>query len=115
VQRVEEATATHWTKVMKSPRGGKYVRADFTRLRASPPREIVWEQEVEESPFERFLAQAVTEVELAPEGAGTLAAIRARRKLRGLARLGSFMVRRATRRQLDEALDGLAAACEGPS
>jgi hypothetical protein len=29
------------------------------------------------------------------------------RRLRGLSRLGGFMVRRATRKQLDEALDGL--------
>jgi uncharacterized protein YndB with AHSA1/START domain len=114
VQRVEEATATHWTKVMRSPKGGKAVRADFTLVRAEAPSSIAWEQEVEESPFERFLSEAVTEIELDPEEAGTLARIRVRRKLRGLARLGGLMVRRATARQLDEALEGLARVTEDP-
>ena len=35
-------------------------------------------------------------------------------KLRGSSRFGGFMVRRATRRQLDEALDGLGRAVGAP-
>jgi hypothetical protein len=45
---------------------------------------------------------------LEPDGEGrTRVELRAEQKLRGSYRFGGFMLRRATRRQLDEALDGL--------
>jgi len=107
VVRVEEATRLAWTKVLRTPRG-KTVRADFTRLAADEPRRLVWRQEVEESPFERLLSENVTELELEPaDGGATRVEIRAVQRLRGWARFGGFLFRRATRRKLDEALDGL--------
>ena len=106
VVRVEEATPLAWTKVLSTPKGAT-VRADFTRLSASEPRRIAWQQEIEESPFERLLSEAVTEVNLVPGSDGTRVELRTRQRPRGLARLGGFMFRRAARRKLDEALDGL--------
>jgi uncharacterized protein YndB with AHSA1/START domain len=107
VVRVEEASPVAWTKVLSTPKG-RVVRADFTRAEAEPPRRLVWRQELVESPFERILSEAVTEIALEPEGeAATRVELRALRRLRGLSRLGGLMVRPATRRQLDEALDGL--------
>ena len=107
VQRVEEATPTTWTKVLRTPKG-RSVRADYTRVAAEPERRLAWRQEVEESPFERILASAMTEVLLEPAGEeATKVALRATQRLRGMSRLGGFMVRRATSRQLDEALEGL--------
>jgi carbon monoxide dehydrogenase subunit G len=38
---------------------------------------------------------------------GTIVTLEVRQKLRGLSRFGGFMVKRATRQQLDEALDSL--------
>ena len=111
--RVEEASPAAWTKVMSTPKG-KPVRADFTRVRAQRPRELVWRQEIAESPFERILQQAVTEISLRPvDGKGTVVELRADQRLRGLARFGTLMVRRATARQLDEALRGLAQVAGG--
>jgi uncharacterized protein YndB with AHSA1/START domain len=113
VERVEEASAEAWTQVVRSSKG-KALRADFTRTEVDPPKALAWRQEVDESPFERFLSKAETRVSLEPAGAGrTRVEIRALRRLRGLARLGGPMVRRATRRQLDEALFGLARTTEG--
>jgi uncharacterized protein YndB with AHSA1/START domain len=107
VVRVEEASSDAWTKVLTSPKG-KSVRADFTRLEYRPPHLLAWRQEVEESPFERILSEGVTEISLEPTATGdTEVQLRLTQKLRGLARLGGFMVRLASRRQLDEALDGL--------
>jgi uncharacterized protein YndB with AHSA1/START domain len=106
VQRIEEVTPQTWTAVFQSSKG-KSLRADYTRTEADSPRTIAWRQEVEESPFERFLAEAATRISLAPAAGGTRVEIRLTRRLRGLALLGGFMVRRATRRQLDEALAGL--------
>jgi uncharacterized protein YndB with AHSA1/START domain len=107
VVRVEDATPGAWTKVLGTPKG-KTVRADFTRVASDPGRRLAWRQEVEETPFERILSEAVTEIELEPLGNGaTRVEIRTRQRPRGLARLGSFMFRRAARRKLDEALDGL--------
>ena len=110
VERVEEASAEAWTQVVRSSKG-KALRADFTRTEANPPMTLAWRQEVDESPFERFLSQAETRISLQDAGEGeTRVELRALRRLRGLARLGGPMVRRATRRQLDDALSGLARA-----
>ena len=107
VQRVEEVTGDAWTKVLRTPRG-KTVRADYTRVEWRPPKRIVWRQEVEESPFEAILDEAVTTVALEPEGeAETRIELIAEQELHGRYRFGGFMLRRATRRQLDEALDGI--------
>jgi carbon monoxide dehydrogenase subunit G len=112
VQRVEEATETAWTKVLASPRG-KTVRADYTLVDSQPEERLVWRQEVEESPFERILAESLTEIELEPENGSTKVRLESRMKLRGFARFGSFQLRRAARRQLTQALDGIEAALGG--
>ena len=107
VVRVEDATGDAWTKVMRAPRGG-IVRADYTRLESRPRTRLVWRQELEESPFERIFSSSVTEIELHPEGDGrTRVQLAAVQQLRGRFRLGSFMVRRASKRLLDDALDGI--------
>jgi uncharacterized protein YndB with AHSA1/START domain len=107
VQRVEEATAATWTMVLASPRG-KAVRADYTRLEARPPHQLVWRHEVAESPFERILSESLVTFELEPAAdAATRVAITARQRTRGFARFGFVQLRRAARRQLDAALDGL--------
>jgi hypothetical protein len=48
-------------------------------------------------------------VALEPVADVTQVTITLRQRMRGLARLGGFLIRRAGRRQLDEALDGLEA------
>jgi uncharacterized protein YndB with AHSA1/START domain len=107
VVRVEDASDDAWTKVMRAPRGG-IVRADYTRLESRPRTRLVWRQELEESPFERIFSSSVIEIELQPEGsAGSRVQLAAVQQLRGRFRLGSFMVRRASKRLLDEALDGI--------
>ena len=107
VARVEEATSLAWTKVMSTPKGTT-VRADFTRLAADEPRRIAWEQEIEESPFERILSENKTEVQLEPETDGaTRVELRSVQHLLGYSRFGGFLFRRATRRKLEAALDGL--------
>ena len=110
VVRVEEATSLAWTKVLSTPKGTT-VRADFTRLAAEAPRRIAWEQEIEESPFERILSENRTEVRLEPESDGaTRVQLQSVQHLRGYSRFGGFLFRRATRRKLDAALDGLEGA-----
>ena len=110
VERVEAVDAGRWTKVFMT-RKGHTVRADFELVDSRPPTLRAWRQEVEDSPFERVLGDAVTEVRIEPAGEGSSVTIEQRQKLRGLARLGRFLVRRATARVLDEALDGLERAC----
>ena len=108
VQRVEEASGAAWTTVLATPKGTS-IRVDCSLLEAEHPSRLSWRQELEESPFERILTESVTDVELEPAAAGTLVRLTAHLGLRGLSRLGGFQVSRATRRQLDEALDGLEA------
>lgn len=112
VTRVEDASPTAWTTVLRTPRG-RTIRADFTRTEYAPPRRMAWRQELAQSPFERILAEAVTEIELDEEGPDeTRVELRSLEQWRGRNRFGSFLARRAARRRLDEALDGLRRAVE---
>ncbi|MEA2381544.1 MAG: hypothetical protein QOH72_1515 [Solirubrobacteraceae bacterium] len=108
VQRVEAVDAERFTEVLGTDKG-RSVRADFRVLESRAPEVRRWTQEVEGSPFERLLRSAETEIRIAPDGAGgARVTVAIRQRLRGIGALGGFLVRGATRRQADEALDGLA-------
>jgi len=109
-QRVEAVDAQGWTSVLATEKG-KAVRADYRVLRSERPLARAWAQELDGSPFERILNEAVTEIELDRDSDGTRVTLGMRQRLRGMSRLGGFMVRSATARQLDEALEGLERAC----
>ena len=113
VVRVEDVIGDAWTNVLSTPRG-KIVRADFTRVAIDAPHRVTWRQELVESPFERIFAAAETEIALEEEGGETRVSITADERLRGRFRLGGFMVRRAARRRLDDALVGLQRALGRP-
>jgi len=106
VTRVEDATAHAWTTVLASPKG-KSVRMDYTRVEATEPTRLVWRQEVEQSPFERILAEATTSVELSEADEGTRVAIELDQKPRGWARLAPLQFRAAGKRQVEGAVEGL--------
>ena len=108
VERVEEVSESGWTMVLMSDRG-KPVRADYTLADSRPMELLEWNQELEETPFERMLSASRLVIQLVgDEGAGATAVkLRSTERLRGLARLGSPMVRRATRRRLSQALERL--------
>lgn len=108
-ERVEAVDDDAWTSVLRSQRG-KAVRADYRVEAHEPRRRRVWSQQLEGTPFERLVREHRTEVTLAPDGDNTAVTLTVTQKGRGTARLGSWMVRRATRRRLDEALDALAGA-----
>ena len=108
VERVEEASERGWTKVLRSPKGGKAVRADYTVVDAVPPTSVSWRHEVEESPFERIMSEARYDFDLEERASETLVRLRMQVRLRGFSRLGALQMRRATSRRLDEALEGLA-------
>jgi uncharacterized protein YndB with AHSA1/START domain len=114
VTRVEEASADAWTTVLSSPKG-KSVRVDYTRVEAEPERRLVWRQEVEESPFERILASATTEIELAPEASGTRVSVALDQRPRGWARFAPLQFRAAGRRQVRGAMEGLDAVFASPA
>jgi uncharacterized protein YndB with AHSA1/START domain len=106
VRRMEGVAEDRWTQVFITKRG-RPVRADFRLLTSDPPRRRSWTQEIPGTPFERVLSESVTDVVLEPADGGTQVTISQRQRLRGTARTGGFLLRRATRRKLDEALDGL--------
>jgi uncharacterized protein YndB with AHSA1/START domain len=106
VQERKRGTGTLWTSVMET-RAGRSVRADFRCLYSKQPSSYAWEQDIEGSPFAKVLRSAVTKLELAEADRGTRVTIEADQRLRGMSRLGGFMVRRATGAQLDMALDRL--------
>jgi uncharacterized protein YndB with AHSA1/START domain len=122
VTRVEDVEDDAFTEVMKT-RKGKLVRADFNVVACDDAEySLRWAQRVEGTPFARLLKSAETEVRLRAgatsgqagpaaahaEGAATEVTIELRQALSGMApRFGGYMVRRAARATVDEALDGL--------
>jgi len=105
-ERVESVADDAWTSVLRSGRG-KLVRADYRVAEEEPPRRRAWTMDLAGSPFERLLAEHRTEVVLAPDGDGTRVTLAEEQRSRGTAKLGGFMVRRATRGRLDAALERL--------
>jgi uncharacterized protein YndB with AHSA1/START domain len=109
VTRVEGVDDDAFTQVLTTAKGVP-VRADFQVVESAAPRVRRWAQQLVNTPFERVLARSEVEVRLERDGdAATRVAMSLVQRLRGIALLGSFLVRRAGRRQLDAALDGLEA------
>ena len=107
VERVEAVRGANFTEVMRTKKG-RPVRADFRTVENVRGKLHRWAQDLEGTPFDRFLALNETAVELVPSGAGTEVRLSTRQKLRGLSRVGGgVMLRHATKQQLDEALGRL--------
>jgi uncharacterized protein YndB with AHSA1/START domain len=106
-ERVESVGADGWTSVLRSSRG-KVVRADYRVALDEPLRRRAWTLDVVGSPFERLLREHRTEVVVEGSGPGSTAVtLSEEQRARGTARLGGFLVRRATRARLDAALAAL--------
>jgi uncharacterized protein YndB with AHSA1/START domain len=131
VSRVEAVQDGAFTEVLMSAKG-KIVRADFELLDTHEAWRIVWSQRVENTPFERVLKSAETEISLADahgsHGPLTEVRIELRQTLQGrlpsrisgrptrivgLPRFGSPLVLRAATSTVEDALDGLERICGG--
>jgi uncharacterized protein YndB with AHSA1/START domain len=118
VKRVENVQGgagerrARWTAVLETEKG-RSVRADFRCTSAAVNERYLWEQEVEQTPFEKILKGASTEVRMKPVASGTEVTVSLDRSLRGLSRLGAPMMRQATGKTLNEALDGIEIALVG--
>jgi uncharacterized protein YndB with AHSA1/START domain len=110
VLRMEGVEDDRFTQVFTTKKG-RAVRMDFHVLASEPPYRRAWAQELAGTPFERVLSEAITEVLLDPVEGGTRVTIVQHQKLRGYSRTGGFLLRRATRERLDEALEGLDRIC----
>jgi uncharacterized protein YndB with AHSA1/START domain len=107
VERVELVRGDGFTQLLRTDKG-RAIRADFRVTQSRRPELRRWRQEVAGTPFEGILEWSETEVRLEPAGdEGTRVTLEQEQKLRGLARFGGFMARRAARQSLDSALDGL--------
>ena len=111
VQGMEGVEEGVFTQVFMTKKGRR-VRADHYLVELQPPGpgqpgRVSWAQAIEGTPFERVLSEAVTEVEMAGAEGGSEVTISQTQTLRGYNRTGGFLLRRATRRKLDEALEGL--------
>jgi uncharacterized protein YndB with AHSA1/START domain len=121
VVRVEGVSEHGWTHVHTTKKG-RAVRIDYRLLDSEPPDDNAgiagrrsWEQEIPGTPFERVLNEAITEILLEPADAdgqtATRITIAERQKLRGYSKTGGWMLRGATKKKLDAALEGLARIC----
>lgn len=118
VKRMEGVGPDAWTEVHITKKG-RAVRIDFRLLESTPPGtdgaatgRRAWEQEIVGTPFERVLVESIVEVSLEPVEGGTRVKLEQNQTLKGLSRAGGgLMLRRATAKKLDEALEGLERVC----
>jgi carbon monoxide dehydrogenase subunit G len=114
VERVETVDAAGFTEVFRA-KSGRTVRADYRIATLEDEREIRVVQQLEGTPFERILAASSKRAQLEPvEGGGTRVRLELDQTPAGMARFGGFLVRRAMRRQLDDALAALRALLDAP-
>jgi len=107
VERVEGIAAAGFTEVRTS-KSGRQVRIDYHVTEHEPPRRRAWSQELAGTPFERVFTRSETVLLLSPADGGTTEVrLELRQKLPASAKLGGFLVRRSSKRQLREALDAL--------
>jgi len=111
VERVKSITDDGWTAVLRSSRG-RAVRADWRLDGQEAGTRRAWAQELDGTPFAKVLTKRRVEARLEPAGDGTRVTIELRQRGKGWARFGGFMLRRAARKELDGALDGLARAAK---
>ena len=69
VQGSPGAKRTRWTTLLGTE-AGRAVRADFRCVSAAVNERYVWEQEIADTPFERILKRAETEVRIHAAGVG---------------------------------------------
>lgn|SRR5512133_3706720 len=106
VERTAAGKRSQWTKVLETAEG-RGVRADFRCLSSARCERYVWEQQLADTPFERILRSSVLEIGLETLDGATQVRLTSRQTLRGMSRFGTPMMRRGTKRTLDEALDGI--------
>jgi uncharacterized protein YndB with AHSA1/START domain len=113
VSRVEDVDArqggrrSQWTKVLETQHG-RGVRADYRCVSSAEPERYVWEQQLEGTPFARHLRESRVEIELHGASAGeTRVVMTSQQSMRGMSRLGGWLMRKGQRDILDSALDGI--------
>ena len=113
VSRVEDVDArqggrrSQWTKVLQTQHG-RGVRADYRCVSSAEPERYVWEQQLEASPFAKHLKESRLEIELHAAGEGeTRVVLSSTQVMRGMSRLGGWMMNKGQRDILDAALDGI--------
>jgi uncharacterized protein YndB with AHSA1/START domain len=110
-ERVEGVSSDGWTSVLMTDKG-RSIRADYRVELSKGGQRRVWSQELAGTAFEPLFREVVFEVDLAAVDAGTEVALQTRQRPRGWARFGGVMLRKAAKRQADEALGALAGLVE---
>jgi uncharacterized protein YndB with AHSA1/START domain len=105
-ERVKSVKPDAWTTVLRSPRG-RAVRADWRLDAEERPVLRAWSQELEGTPFAKVLRERRVEARLRPADGGTQVTLELSQLARGWSRFGGALLRRAARKELDAALEGL--------
>ena len=111
VRRVEGVGDDAWTMVLGKP-GGRGIRADQVLEASEKPRLRRWALVVPGSPFERIVSRSVTEARVEPAADGCALTLALEQRPVRWTRFAPFLLRRAAKHQLDEALDGMARAVQ---
>ncbi len=105
-------SSSGWTSVLLTDKG-RAVRADYRVELSKGSERRRWSQELAGTAFEPLFREVTCEVALAPAEKGTEVGIEMVQRPKGWARVGGMMLKRAARKQCDEALAGLAGLVEG--
>ena len=113
VERTKAGRRSQWTKVLET-KEGRGVRADYRCVSSAEGERYVWEQQLEDTPFERHLRASIVEIGLDRRDGGTEVSLTSRQTLRGLSRLGGPLMRRGQGGILEGALEGIERALVAP-
>jgi uncharacterized protein YndB with AHSA1/START domain len=105
IERVESVRADGWTTVLRSPRG-RVVRADWRLDGQEKHLRRAWSQRLEGTPFAKVVQERRVEARLEPAADGTRVVLMLEVRPKRLA--GRLLLRGPLRRELGEALAGLA-------
>lgn len=104
---------SRWTQVLQAKSGNR-LGAEMICTAASEPTLWRFEQETDDTPFERMMSEAWTEIRINPKrGSGSEIELELGQRLRGMSRLGFWFVRSASRRTAEQALSALEEALSG--
>ena len=103
-----------FTEVYRTKKG-RTVRADFRIAALQDERELRVVQLLDGTPFARIFSSSGRRATLEAAGAATRVTLELDQTPTGMTRFGALSVRRAMRKQLDEALDALAELVATPA
>jgi len=112
VERVDRTDEESYTRWVMSPRG-RAVPMAFRLAELEAGHKVCWQQDLVGTAFARSVKSSQETIKVVASASGSTVDLSIRRRLKGTARLGSILVHRGQRRELNAAAENLKANLDG--